>query len=226
MPKQKSSPGTQVDRTICPRCNIGPMNPGKKGSFKATCPKCGDEWNFDIMSCPDCHVLLWREGRGKYICFKCGFTPMKEAILRAKVKQHYIGQGYEVKWESGDNSSGADFIFYKNATRYIVVVEAKGENPSQINGLMDVQKALGQIIEHMDNPRGTNADILEPYAKLDATFIYAVAVPCTRRYLDWCNARVSQSTRKKLNLHWLFVERTGQVNPVDPNHIVTEVICT
>lgn len=103
-----------------------------------------------------------------------------------------------------------------------MVIEAKGENPSQINGLADVQKALGQIIEHIDNPQGTNADILVPLAASNATLIYAIAVPYTQLYLNWCAARASQSVRKKLNLHWLFVERNGQVTTVGPlNHFPT-----
>jgi Zn-finger nucleic acid-binding protein len=213
MPKPTSP---RVNRTICPSCKIGPMTPDKKDSFKATCPTCRKIWNFDIMHCPTCNVLLLEMTRGVYKCFKCVFAPMKEKELQEKVEQYYSGQGYIVLKGCHDNGPGTDLILYQKATNYVVVIEVKGENPSQINGLTDVQKALGQIIEHIDNPQGTNANILEPLAASETTFIYAIAAPYTHRYLKWCNERVSQSTRKKLNLHWLFVERNEQVTTVGP----------
>jgi len=201
------------------------MKPVKKNDFKVTCPACNRTWNLDIMSCPTCGILLWQEKpREKYKCFHCGFTPMGEKDLREKVKQYYIEQGYDVIWESAHNGPGADLILHQKATHCIVVVEAKGEDPSQINGLASVQKALGQIVEHIDNPQGTNAGILESLVDPETTVIYAVAVPCTQRYLIWCSARISQSARKKLDLHWIFVERDGHMNIVDPNHLITEVI--
>lgn len=225
MSMQTNTSDPSISRTACPRCGTFGLKRVKKDSFKVTCPACNQTWNLDIMRCPICSIFLSQEKpREKYKCFSCGFTPMEEKDLREKVKQYYIGQGYDVVWESFHNGPGADLILHQKTTHCVVVIEAKGEDPSQINGLAGVQKALGQIVEHIDNPQGTNAGILESLVDSGTTFMYAVAVPCTQRYLTWCSARIGQSARQKLDLHWIFVERDGQVNIVDPYHLITEVI--
>ena len=114
-----------------------------------------------------------------------------EAFVQQSIERHFRELGFEIQ-----EHPQIDLVCHHPGTDERWHVEAKGH--TQASGL-DFRTGIGQLIQRMDSREKR----------------YGLAIPDTPQFREQIK-QVRPWVRKSLNLHWLLVDKHGEVRTVRP----------
>lgn len=138
-------------------------------------------------------MMLYLSGMStKDHTFKLGKEYPREGFVQEAIERYFNQRGYIEK-----PRDHVDWVCKHPESGDLWIIEAKGETTSTGS---DFRTCLGQLVQAMNE---TNAK-------------YGIAIPATQKYYKQL-LNVKSWVRKTLNLHWILINKSGQINILDPD---------